>query len=78
MDDRLFSFARVGDVQQIYENEPIPDGWHLMDGTVCRTDEWPDYARAMRLPAGVFQIPAPERIPPGSRFIIKLGERRTS
>jgi hypothetical protein len=70
-------YADIGDVLQQGVDQPIPEGWHECDGSLLRSLEWRDFAKAMRITTPTFVLPKPERTLPGQIWIIKLGPKRS-
>lgn len=65
--------ASLGDVQMYPDDRPVPDGWHITDGSRCRSRDWPTFARALGITTASFELPA-QAAPPGYVLIIKLGD----
>ena len=75
LEEGTFQFAEIGSVQLCSDSQEIPADWHVLDGSVLNSSEWPAFVRAMRITEPTFELPKPEGNLLGHRHIIRLGER---
>lgn len=76
LEDFSFRNAQVGDILHTSDTRPIPDGWHLVDGSELLAYEWPEFVRIVGITTPRFTLPTQQRANPHTHALIKLGARR--
>ena len=69
----MFARAAIGRVVLVAETDEVPDQWHECDGSVQAAFRWPRFVEQMGISSRTFELPKPERVANGKKFIIKLG-----
>lgn len=70
----VFQKYPLGHIFMITDEDPVPPGWHVLDGSKISSAEYPAYAQKLGASKREITLTEPRRVPEGMQFIIKIAE----